>query len=53
MSFDGERFTIHDAPFLPKPVQSPLPLLVGTGSPRMIRITAKWAQQWNTWATPG
>jgi len=53
VSFEGTNFTIRDAPFQPKPVQSPLPLLVGTGSPRMMRITAKWAQQCNTWGDPG
>ncbi|MFT3855363.1 MAG: LLM class flavin-dependent oxidoreductase [Ilumatobacteraceae bacterium] len=53
VSFDGTYFTIRDAPFDPKPVQSPLPLLVGTGSPRMMRITARWAQQWNAWGDPG
>ena len=53
VDFAGEYFTITDAPFQPKPAQSPLPLLVGTGSPRMMRITAKWADQWNTWGDPG
>ena len=52
-SFEGESFTMRDAPFQPKPVQSPLPILVGTGSPRMMRLTAKWADQWNTWGDPG
>jgi hypothetical protein len=36
----------------PKPVQEHLPLLVGTGSPRMLRITARHADEWNTWGTP-
>ena len=53
VSFDGSHFTMRDAPFQPKPVQSPLPILVGTGSPRMMRLTAKWADQWNTWGDPG
>jgi alkanesulfonate monooxygenase SsuD/methylene tetrahydromethanopterin reductase-like flavin-dependent oxidoreductase (luciferase family) len=48
-TFDGEIYTIADAPSDPKPVQSPLPLLVGTGSPRMLRITARHADEWNTW----
>lgn len=52
VTFAGQHFQINDAPFDPKPVQSPLPILVGTGSPRMMRITAKWAQQWNTWGDP-
>lgn len=48
-SFDGTVFTFTDAPANPKPVQSPLPILVGTGSPRMLRITARHADEWNTW----
>lgn len=51
-TFDGDHYTITDAPCDPKPVQSPLPVLVGTGSPRMLRITARHAQEWNTWGAP-
>lgn len=51
-NFTGSHFTITDAPCEPKPVQSPLPILVGTGSPRMLRLTARFAQEWNTWGTP-
>jgi alkanesulfonate monooxygenase SsuD/methylene tetrahydromethanopterin reductase-like flavin-dependent oxidoreductase (luciferase family) len=53
VTFDGASFTIREAPFQPKPVQTPLPILVGTGSPRMMRIAARWADQWNTWGDPG
>lgn len=51
-TFEGEHFTIVDAPCQPTPVQSPLPLMVGTGGPRMTRITARWADEWNVWGTP-
>jgi probable F420-dependent oxidoreductase len=51
-SFHGEYYDITDAPADPKPVQSPLPILVGTGSPRMLRITARHADEWNTWGAP-
>jgi probable F420-dependent oxidoreductase len=51
-TFDGEVFTITDAPCDPKPVQERLPILVGTRSPRMLRITARHADEWNTWGTP-
>ena len=50
--FSGEYYEITDAPADPKPVQSPLPILVGTGSPRMLRITARHADEWNTWGGP-
>jgi probable F420-dependent oxidoreductase len=51
-TFRGSCYTLTEAPCDPKPVQSPLPILVGTRSPRMLRITARYADQWNTWATP-
>jgi alkanesulfonate monooxygenase SsuD/methylene tetrahydromethanopterin reductase-like flavin-dependent oxidoreductase (luciferase family) len=50
-TFDGTYYTITDAPADPKPIQSPLPLLVGTGGKRMMRITARHADEWNTWGT--
>jgi probable F420-dependent oxidoreductase len=51
-TFHGAYYDITDAPCDPKPVQSPLPILVGTRSPRMLRITARHADQWNTWGSP-
>ena len=51
-TFHGACYDITDAPCDPKPVQAPLPILVGTRSPRMLRITARHADEWNTWATP-
>lgn len=47
--FVGKHFAITDAPCQPRPVQDPLPILVGTGGPRMSRITAAHADEWNTW----
>ena len=51
-TFHGEVYDVVDAPCDPKPVQRPLPILVGTGSPRMLRITARHADEWNTWGDP-
>lgn len=51
-TFHGACYDITDAPCDPKPVQSPLPILVGSRSPRMLGITARYADEWNTWATP-
>ena len=52
VNFEGDHYRFTDAACDPKPVQAPLPILVGTGSPRMLRITARFAQEWNTWGSP-
>ena len=50
--FHGRWYNLTDAPFEPKPVQNPMPLLVGTGGERMMRATARYANEWNTWGAP-
>src|SRR4051794_19776292 len=49
-TFHGSFFALTEAPCEPKPVQQPLPLLVGAKGPRMLRITARHADEWNAWA---
>ena len=52
-SFTGEHYTLVDAPLEPKPVQMPLPLMIGGGGEkRTLRITALYAHEWNVWGTP-
>lgn len=51
-TFDGDFYRFTNAPCEPRPVQEKLPILVGTGSPRMLRITCRHAQEWNTWGAP-
>lgn len=51
-TFDGDIYSIADAPSDPSPVQDQLPILVGTSGPRMCGITACHAQEWNTWGAP-
>jgi alkanesulfonate monooxygenase SsuD/methylene tetrahydromethanopterin reductase-like flavin-dependent oxidoreductase (luciferase family) len=48
-TFEGHYYTITDAPCDPKPIQPRLPILVGTSGARMMRITARHADEWNTW----
>ncbi len=51
-TFDGEIYQLNGAPSDPSPVQAKLPILVGTSGPRMCGITARHAQEWNTWGAP-
>ena len=47
-SFEGRYYQLRDAVSSPKPTQRPLPLLVGgRGERRTLRITARYAQEWN------
>ena len=48
----GRHFTFLNAPCEPLPLQQPLPLMVGTGGPRMTAITVRHAHEWNTWGSP-
>lgn len=50
-SFTGEYFAVTEALCSPAPVQSRLPLLMGTKGPRMLRIAASFADMWNMWGT--
>ena len=54
-SFDGEHFSAHELDARPKPVQRPLPLILGgKGGPRSLRLAARHADEYNTvMATPG
>jgi probable F420-dependent oxidoreductase len=49
---EGDFYRVVDAVCEPKPVQSPLPILVGGKGDRMLRIVARHADEWNLWSSP-
>jgi alkanesulfonate monooxygenase len=47
-SFDGAHYALTDSPALPKPVQSPLPVIVGgAGARRTPALAARFAREYN------
>jgi alkanesulfonate monooxygenase SsuD/methylene tetrahydromethanopterin reductase-like flavin-dependent oxidoreductase (luciferase family) len=54
-TFNGRHYRLDDAPLEPRPVQQPrIPILIAAHRPRMIRLAARFADQWDTFAAmPG
>lgn len=52
---DGRFYRLDDARLQPPPIQRPrIPLLIAAHRPRMLRIAARYADQWDTFAAiPG
>lgn len=48
-SMGGAHYQLTDAVSEPKPVQSPLPLLIGGKGHRMLGVVARHADEWNMW----
>jgi F420-dependent oxidoreductase-like protein len=47
-TFEGEHYRLADAPALPKPVQSPMPLIIGGNGPkRTPELAARFATEYN------
>jgi F420-dependent oxidoreductase-like protein len=53
VDFDGRYYQLHGASAYPRPLQQPMPLLIGgDGEVRLLRIVAQHADEWNSHA-PG
>jgi alkanesulfonate monooxygenase SsuD/methylene tetrahydromethanopterin reductase-like flavin-dependent oxidoreductase (luciferase family) len=48
-SFEGRYYALEECRFLPRPVQRPHPPIVigGKGGPRIARLVARWADEFN------
>ena len=54
VDFEGRYYRLDGARLEPKPVQARIPLLIAAHRPRMIRLAARYADQWDTFpALPG
>lgn len=52
LTYTGEYYQVANAPFRPRPVQSPrIPFTLGAHGPKMLRIVAQYAQRWNSTGT--
>ena len=46
--YSGRHYEVHDSPALPKPVQSPLPIIIGGGGARRTpALAARYANEFN------
>jgi alkanesulfonate monooxygenase SsuD/methylene tetrahydromethanopterin reductase-like flavin-dependent oxidoreductase (luciferase family) len=46
---EGRHYQVRDAICEPKPVQDPMPILIGGKGDRMLGIVARYADEWNMW----
>jgi FMNH2-dependent dimethyl sulfone monooxygenase len=47
VTFTGDYYRVKEAALLPSPIAS-IPLLIASSGPRMLRLTARYADAWNT-----
>jgi alkanesulfonate monooxygenase SsuD/methylene tetrahydromethanopterin reductase-like flavin-dependent oxidoreductase (luciferase family) len=48
----GTHYQLSAAVMEPKPVQDPLPILIGGAGDRMMHVIARHADEWNMWSSP-
>ena len=50
-TYAGRFYQLDDAPLEPRPIQQPgIPILIAAHRPRMLRLAAAYADQWDTFA---
>jgi F420-dependent oxidoreductase-like protein len=50
-TFDGSYYQLNEAFCEPKPIQAPLPIAIGGSGPtRTLKVVARWADHWDTFA---
>lgn len=50
-TYAGHYYQLDDAPLEPRPLQVPrIPILIAAHRPRMLRLAARYADQWDTFA---
>ncbi|MXZ54236.1 MAG: TIGR03560 family F420-dependent LLM class oxidoreductase [Acidimicrobiaceae bacterium] len=50
--FEGVHYRLQGAPLVPKPMQDPLPIMIGgRGERRTIPTLVRWGHEWNGWCT--
>ena len=47
-TYQGRYYSLEDAPFVPKPVNGRLPMLIGGTKPKMLRVIGKHADIWDS-----
>ena len=47
VTFEGRFASVHECVLLPAPARR-IPVLIAARGPRMLRLTARWADAWNT-----
>lgn len=47
VTWAGEHFALHDATILPRPITQIPPIILGGWGPRMLRLAARFAKEWN------
>jgi alkanesulfonate monooxygenase SsuD/methylene tetrahydromethanopterin reductase-like flavin-dependent oxidoreductase (luciferase family) len=51
-TYEGQFYSVKDTPFQPKPVNGTLPILIGGGKPKMLKVIGRYADIWDSSIPP-